>query len=66
MAIKGRKDYKITLVMAYVQHNKDYLYGYIQCLRTHEIVTLSKALELVHLVESLPKKQIKGGGKVNE
>ena len=42
-----KKDYMAIIKIHSKTHSRDYLYGYIQCLHTHELVNLEEAMVLV-------------------
>ena len=56
-----KRDYKDILKKASKHHNQDYLFGYVQCLHTHQHINMREAMELIdYAIElSLEKKGIK-------
>ena len=58
MSEEKRKDYYAILFEASKSHDQDYLLGYIQCLRTHEHISMKEAMFFIdYVVELIYKKR---------
>ena len=55
--MKMSKDYKVILKKDSINHNIDYLLGYIRCLVRENIIGINKGMELIDYTEELTLKK---------
>lgn len=58
MPKENERDYKAILKKASEGWGREYLYGYVQCLKTHEHINMKKAMELIDFATELDLKKI--------
>jgi len=54
---KEKKDYRDILKRASKNWGQEYLFGYVQCLKTHDLIDMKEAMQLIDYATALDRKK---------